>query len=259
MPTRDSYLPGVPNWIDLATGDPAGAKAFYAGLFGWTYDDIPMGDGNSYSMALIDGRKVAAIGPQQEEQSAAGVPPHWQMYINAPEVDAATAKVATAGGTVLAGPFDVMDAGRMSVVADPSGAIFQLWQAKGTIGAELVNEHGAFIWSELITPDPAAVAAFYETVTGLHLISADPGDGSSYSGFSLDGTVATMLAGTMAPMMPNMPTVWNVYIGSDDVDATAAKVVELGGSVMAPPFDIPVGRMSVLVDPQGAVFSVFKG
>lgn len=259
MPTRDRYEPGVPNWIDLATTDVAGAKAFYSGVFGWTYDDLDAGDGATYSMAQIGGRNVAAIASQQRELTEAGVPAHWQMYVNSPDVDAATAKVAAAGGTVLAGPFDVMQAGRMSVVADPSGAVFQLWQASGNIGAELVNEHGAFIWSELITPDPQAVAAFYETVTGLRLISADPGDGSSYDGFTLDGTVATMLAGTMAPMMPGMPPVWNVYIGSDDVDATAAKVQELGGSVMAPPMDIPVGRMAVLVDPQGAVFSTFKG
>ena len=210
-------------------------------------------------MAKIGDRDVAAIAPMQADQSAAGVPPHWQMYIATPDVEAATAKVPDAGGTVVAPPFDVFDAGRMSVVADPLGAIFQLWQAKDHIGAGLVNEHGAFTWSELMAAEPMAAAGFYETVTGLQMIDADPGDGSSYTGFTRDGTLATMVAGTMAPPMPGMPAVWNVYLGADDVDAVAAKAKELGGSVMAPPFDIPVGRMAVLVDPQGAVIIAMHG
>src|SRR5215207_8850791 len=128
MPTRDSYGAGVPNWVDLATTDQVAAKDFYAGLFGWTYDDLDMDEGATYSMAQLQGRAVAAIAPMQPEMAAQGVPPHWQMYVAAPDVDGATAKVAGAGGTVLAGPFDVFEAGRMSVIADPLGAVFHLWQ-----------------------------------------------------------------------------------------------------------------------------------
>jgi predicted enzyme related to lactoylglutathione lyase len=147
----------------------------------------------------------------------------------------------------------------MTVVADPAGAVFHLWQAADHIGARLVNEHGAFIWSELLIDEPDRVASFYETVTGLFLTAADPGDGSSYSGFTLDGTVSTMVAGTVAPPMAGMPAAWIVYFGADDVDAVADRCVLLGGAVMAPPMDIPVGRIAVLTDPQGAVFCLFKG
>jgi predicted enzyme related to lactoylglutathione lyase len=258
MPTRDGYVRGVPNWVDLATSDQAASKEFYGGLFGWTYDDLDMGDGATYSMAQLHGRAVAAVAPMPRDLAAQGVPPHWQMYVAAPDVDAATAEVAGAGGTVLAGPFDVFEAGRMSVIADPLGAVFHLWQAKDHIGAELVNEHGAFCWSELMAQDVQSAAAFYETVTGLRMVDAPMEDGTTYTGFSLDGTVETFLAGTREPPMPGMPAVWTVYFGADDVDAVAARTTELGGSVMAEPFDIPMGRMAVLVDPQGAVFSTFK-
>jgi predicted enzyme related to lactoylglutathione lyase len=258
MPTRDSYAPGVPNWIDLATTDQAGAKDFYAGLFGWTYNDLEMGEGATYSMAQLQGRDVAAIAPMQPDLASQGVPPHWQMYVAAPDLDAATAKVEPAGGTVLAGPFDVFEAGRMTVVADPLGAVFHLWVAKDHIGAGLVNEHGAFAWSELVAPEPKSAAPFYVAVTGLRMIDAPMDDGSAYTGFSLDGTVETFLAGTREPPMPGMPAVWTIYFGADDVDAVAARTVELGGSVMAEPFDIPVGRMAVLVDAHGAVFCTFK-
>ena len=214
-----------------------------------------MGDGASYSIAHIGDLDVAAIGPLSPDDGS----PRWQMYVATSDVDAATERVAPAGGTVIAGPHDVFDAGRMTVVADPAGAVFQLWQANEHIGARLVNEHGAFMWSELLIESPESVAPFYETVTGLRLISADPGDGSSYSGFTTDGTMATMVAGSIPPPMPGMPAAWIVYFGADDVDALADRCVVLGGSVMAPPMDIPVGRIAVLNDPQGALFCVFKG
>lgn len=258
MPTRDSYEPGTPSWVDLSTSDQAAAKTFYAGLFGWTYDDMPMDESAVYSMASIDGRQTGAIAPQQAEQAAAGVPPHWQMYITVADVDASAAKVEAAGGSLHVPPFDVYDAGRMAVVTDPSGAFFMLWTPIKSIGCELVNEHGAFTWSELVAPPNDKTASFYETVTGLKLISTPMPDGTPYDGFSLDGTPDTMLAGTMPPQMPGIPPHWSIYFGAADVDATAAKVAELGGTVFVEPFDIPVGRMAVVADPQGAMFSLFQ-
>lgn len=257
MAKRESYAPGTPSWVDLATTDQAAAKSFYSELFGWSYDDQAIGDDVFYSLATIRGANVAAIAPQQPEQTAAGVPPHWQMYITVDDVDAASALVEAAGGSVHVPPFDVMDAGRMAVITDPSGAFFMLWTAKKTIGAEIVNEPGAFTWSELIAPPNDRTGSFYETVVGLKLISAPMPDGSSYDGFTLDGTPDTMLAGTMPPPMPGIPPHWSIYFGAADVDATAAKVRELGGAVIVEPFDIPVGRMAVVADPQGATFNLF--
>ncbi len=68
------------------------------------------------------------------------------------------------------------------------------------------------------------------------------------------------VAGAMPPMMEGVPPHWNVYFNVESVDDTAAKVVELGGKVVAPPFDVPgVGRMAVLADPQGAMFNLMAG
>ena len=198
---------------------------------------------------------MAAIASQQPQEAAAGVPPHWNMYITVADVDDAAAKVADAGGSVHAGPFDVMDAGRMAVVQDPVGAFVMLWEPKGTAGVGLVNEDGAFIWDELIAPNAASAAPFYEAVVGLKLVQSDMGDGRMYSGWTLDGTDATMVGGAMDPPMPGIPPHWSIYFGSNDIDAHAAKTKELGGSVLSEPMDIPVGRFAVLADPQGAVFS----
>jgi predicted enzyme related to lactoylglutathione lyase len=253
MPTRDSYAQGTPNWVDLQTTDQPAAKAFYTGLFGWSYDDQPMDGGAVYAIAKLGDASIAAIAAQSPELADAGAPPMWNTYLAVDSVDAATAKVGPAGGTVAMEPFDVMDAGRMSFVMDPSGAAVALWQAGQHIGSGLVNEPGTVIWNELITDDPGAVS-FYEQVLGLTAATADMG-GNKYTLLQVAGKE---VAGTTQPQMEGVPNHWHVYFAVADADATAARITELGGSVMVPPFDTPIGKMAVVTDPQGAVFSLFQ-
>jgi predicted enzyme related to lactoylglutathione lyase len=253
MPERTSYTQGTPNWVDLPTTDQAAAKTFYAGLFGWTYDDQPMGEGQVYSLAVLNGHQVAAISAQPPEMAAAGAPPMWNTYLAVDSVDDATARVEAAGGKVAMAPFDVMDAGRMSFVMDPSGAPVALWQANQHIGATLVNEPGTVVWNELVTADPGVVS-FYAEVVGLTTSTMDMGEGA-YTLFEAGGQ---MVGGTTPPQMPGVPSHWHVYFAVADADAAAAKVAELGGNVMVQPFDTPVGRMAVVSDPQGAVFSLMQ-
>src|SRR5215472_13827000 len=253
MPVRTSYTQGTPNWVDLQTPNQDAAKAFYSGLFGWTYDDQPMPDGPVYSMAMLGGHTVAAIAPQSPEMAAAGVPPMWNTYIAVDSVEEAVGKVEAAGGKVAMAPFDVMDAGRMAFVMDPAGAPVALWQANQHIGATLVNEPGTLSWNELITADPSAIK-FYEQVLGMTTSTMDMGDGE-YTLFEVAGQ---QVGGSMPPQMEGMPNFWNVYFAVEDADATAARAKEVGGSVVAEPFDTPVGRMAVIRDPQGAMFSIIK-
>jgi uncharacterized protein len=250
MPERTSYTQGTPNWVDLQTTDQAAAKAFYSGLFGWTYDDQPMPEGQVYSMAMLGGHPVAAIAPP----SPAPAPPMWNTYIAVDSVDEAAGKAEAAGGKVAMAPFDVMDAGRMAFVMDPSGAAVALWQANQHIGATLVAEPGTVCWNELVTADPGATR-FYTDVLGLTAVTEDMGGGMSYTVFQAGGQT---VGGTMPPQAPGVPNHWHVYFAVDDADAAAARATELGGTVVVPPFDIPVGRMAVISDPQGAVFSIIK-
>jgi predicted enzyme related to lactoylglutathione lyase len=254
MPVRTSYAQGTPNWVDLQTTDQAAAKQFYAGLFGWTFDDQPMPDGGAvYSMAMLGDKTVAAIAPQSPDMAAAGAPPMWNTYLAVDNVDDVVAKVAAAGGQVMLPPFDIPGAGRMAFVMDPSGAGVALWQASEHIGATLVNEPGTVTWNELITTDPS-VTKFYEQLLGMTTSTMDMGEGA-YTLFEVDGQ---MVGGTTPPPMEGVPNHWHVYFSVTDADATAAKAAEQGGSVVVPPFDTPVGRMTVLTDPQGATFSVMK-
>ena len=250
MSTRTSYAQGTPNWVDLQTTDPQAAKAFYAGLFGWEFDDQPMPQGGAYSMAMLRGEPVAAIAPQSPEMLAAGAPSAWNTYLAVDSVDDAAARVEKAGGQLAMAPFDVMDAGRMAFVIDPSGAPVALWQASQHIGARLVNEPGTVTWNELITTDPKA-ASFYTDVLGMTTSTIDMGTGE----YTLFNVGDDMVGGTTPPQMPGVPNHWHVYFAVADADATAAKVTAQGGSILAEPFDTPVGRIAVARDPQGAVFS----
>jgi predicted enzyme related to lactoylglutathione lyase len=212
-----------------------------------------MPQGGVYSMAKLGEHDVAAIAGQSPEMVAAGAPSMWNTYIAVDNVDEATAKVEAAGGKVAMAPFDVMDAGRMSFVMDPSGAAVALWQAKDHIGASLVNEPGTVTWNELTTADSSAVS-FYEKVAGLTTSTMNMGQGD-YTMFEVDGNA---VGGSTPPQMDGVPNHWHVYFAVADADATVARAAELGGSALVEPFDTPVGRMATIRDPQGAVFSIIK-
>jgi predicted enzyme related to lactoylglutathione lyase len=254
MPERKEYAPGTPSWVDLQTTDQDAAKKFYGELFGWSYNDQPVDEANGvfYSMAQTKGHDVAAIAGMPP--GAEGMPPHWNTYVTVADVDATTAQVEKAGGTVVAPPFDVLDAGRMSVLQDPTGAFINTWQPKNSIGATLVNETGAFGWNELLTPDVPKATAFYNKIFGWEANKVEI-PGMEYFELKLNGEP---VGGATNPPMPGIPPSWQVYFQVDDADATAEQTKKLGGSVMSPPMDIPPGRFAVLADPQGAVFQIIK-
>jgi predicted enzyme related to lactoylglutathione lyase len=256
MPKKSEYSQGTPCWVDLQTTDQSAGKQFYASLFGWGYDDqASPGDGGVYSMATLNGETVAAIA-SMPPGAPDGMPPAWNTYIAADNVDAAVDNVGRVGGQVMMPAFDIGDAGRMAFVADPTGAIVGLWQANQHIGATLVNESGAVIWNELITDKPDSALTFYEAVLGITHSTMEMAPGEQYRILKAGGVD---VGGCMKPPMPGVGNHWQVYFAVDDADATARKVSAEGGQVIAEPFDIPsVGRSAVLSDPQGAVFSVLK-
>jgi len=251
MGERTSYPAGTFSWSDLQTDDLDRAKSFYADLFGWSYDDIPIGEGAVYSMAKVQGKSVAGLGERQDES----IPPHWNVYVTVDDADAVAARAGELGANVIAPPFDVFDAGRMAAFADPQGAILSIWQARQSIGAELVNEVGALTWNDLMSPDIPAASEFYRQLFGWDISEIEGAEGQYWS-ITNDGR---MNGGIMATPEGGHP-VWNLYFAVEDVDAAIAKAGELGGRTIAPRMDVPNGTsFAVLSDPSGAVFSVAAG
>jgi uncharacterized protein len=262
MTDFDKHAAGTFVWPELATTDQKAGVAFYSTLFGWGLNEQPMSPGDVYSMFTVRGREVAAAYTMRPEERQHGMPPHWNSYVSVDNVDETARRAPELGGKIIAPPFDVMDAGRMAVLQDPTGAIFQVWQAKRHIGAKVLGEPGALAWTELSTRDTKAAAKFYMELLGWS--AKVGGDGvNAYTEFTPKGasypTAGMMDLAMLGERGANIPPNWMPYFQVTDVDATANKAKELGGNLYVPPSDIPnVGRFSVIADPQGAVFAIYK-
>jgi predicted enzyme related to lactoylglutathione lyase len=254
-----SHNPGAFTWPELSTTDQKGAVAFYRGLFGWDLNEQPIGPTETYSMFQLRGKEVAAAYTMRPEERQHGAPPHWNNYVTVTNVDESVKKAEGLGAKVFAPPFDVMDVGRMAVLQDPTGAVFQVWQAKQHIGARILNEPGALCWTELTTSDTKAAEQFYTQLFGWTPKHSAPGAPMEYTEFSVAGTPSIGMMAKPADMPAHIPSYWMPYFQVTSVDAAASKAKELAGKLMVGPQDIPdAGRFAILVDPQGAVFAVFQ-
>ncbi len=265
MGKRTSYEPGTFSWVELHTPAPDGAKAFYSALFGWEADDVPIPEeagGGAYTLLKLGGETVAALYPQPQEQRDLGTPPNWFNYVTVADADAAAARVKELGGAVLAEPFDVMEDGRMTVIADPTGAFLGAWQPKNTIGATLVNDPGCLTANELSTNDIPRAIEFYEALFGWKVEELDTGGGPRYWSIGHDGAAQGRNGGMreLAPEQEGVPPHWMPYFTVESADGAIATAKEAGGALHAGPIDIPTGaRLAVLGDAQGAIFAIFQG
>jgi uncharacterized protein len=250
MGDRTSYVPGTFSWSELVTSDADSAKAFYGSLFGWEYDDAPIPGGGVYAMATRDGKQVAALFSDDQ-------PPHWNCYVTVASVDETTGRVSELGGSVMAEPFDVMEVGRMSVIADPTGAALCLWEPREHIGAALVNAPGALTWNDLVTPDAEAAARFYGELLGW--TAEELPDAGGYRVIRN----GERMNGGMQPSDPqrtgHAPPSWMPYFGHEDVERVVGEVGGLGGQLYNGPIQMSQGTIAILADPQGAVFAVWTG
>ena len=274
MAERDTYIPGVPCWVDTSQPDPEAAVDFYRGLFGWQFENVmPPGAPGKYFIARLRGGAVAAVG-----SIPVSAPPTamWDTYIWVDSADDTAPKVRAAGGAVVKEPFDVPGAGRMAVFTDPEGAAFCVWQAYQHKGARIVNEPGSVNFNDLNTRDAEGAKSFYGAVFGWETLGLTggfemwtlPGYGdflerddpdlrkrlAEFGGETgFEDVVASI--SPIADDRPDTPPHWGVTFAVADADATAQKAAELGGTVVVAPFDAPWVRMTVVADPQGATFT----
>jgi predicted enzyme related to lactoylglutathione lyase len=255
--TRTKYEHGVFSWTTLSTPDPAAAKRFYGGVFGWQFEDMPAGPEQTYTFARMGKESVAGLSGLTKEMIAQGVPTHWMPFVNVTNADDVAKKATQSGGKVPYPPMDVLTVGRMALLEDPTGAKVAIWQAKEHAGADRINETGAMCWDELMTPNTAAAAQFYKATFGWAAEEIEMGGGTTYTMFKVgDKQVGGMMA--RPPRLKDVPPHWLTYFSTPNVDDTTKKVTSLGGKVIQPPTDVPnIGRFAVCQDPQNAVFALF--
>jgi uncharacterized protein len=265
MSEQDRFVPGVPNWVELTTTDLRSAQDFYGRLFGWTFSDAGSAPGGGpYLLAQQSGGAVGAV--------VQGEPARWNTYVLVDSVEETAERVRAAGGRVLGQPSDV-EQGRILAFTDLEGAELRVWEPRGRRGADVVNAPASVNFNDLHTRDATAAAEFYAAVFGWrvldlgggmamwalgaygdHLERRNPGTRASYAAMGGPQGFEDVVASITPADSDDGPAHWGVTFAVDDADDCAARAPELGGRVLAGPFDAPWSREAVLQDPQGVSF-----
>lgn len=241
-------------WHDLMTDDVERARAYYADLAGWTYEESEIPGFGSYPLIRAAGRTWGGL-----VQNRRDAPPHWLSHVIVEDADAASARAEALGGRTLFPPTDVPGAGRFTVIAGPAGAPVSAWRpANPEDDGDVPMVPGAFCWHQLLASQPEVEAPFFSELFGWEASAQEVG-GLPYTLFQRKDTGKP--AGGMLPKPPGSggPSSWLAYVVVENADATAARVRELGGSVWVEPTDIPgMGRFLVTGDPSGAMIAFIQ-
>lgn len=251
---------GAPVWIDLASSDLAASRTFYSTLLGWESDE-PDPELGGYLNFTHHGERVAGCMPAMP-----GAPSDvWTVYLASDDAERTCREVVEAGGTVCAPAMDVRDLGRMAVVSDPSGAPIGVWQPGTHRGLTTMAEPGHAAWFELLTRDHDTTLNFCGKVFGWTPEPVADEPGFRYSTGRIDGqdVAGVMTTGDQRPegstgVAEDAPAQWSVYIAVEDTDATLARAVELGATVVHGADDSPYGRMAALTDPTGTLVKIIQ-
>ncbi|MFF2779312.1 VOC family protein [Streptomyces sp. NPDC058052] len=246
--------PGTPCWVSLMVHGIEATQEFYRALFGWDFVPGPQALG-PYVRALLGGREVAGIGqlPPDRHLNIA-----WTTYLATQDADETAESIRCCGGTVAVGPLDAGEAGRMVICADPTGAVFGVWQAEAHHGTALAGPPGTPVWNELLTYETATVGKFYRTVFGYDVEPVVSAADFDYATLHVEGRPVASLHGVGEELPRDRGPHWMTYFEVDDTDAAARLVVELGGQVLRPPRDGTAGRLALVADLEGAVFTLVR-
>lgn len=292
MPVEtDAFAPGTPCWADVLVDDLERAQRFYGGLFGWVFEPVP-GDAGPYVTATLGGHAVAAL--SQKDPSRGHTVSTWTTYLATSDAEKTARAARAAGGTFYADPRGVLELAEIALGADAAGAVYGLWKGISHRGASLVGEPGSICWSETLTRDYPASLAFYRDVFGWRLEEVgdrtyqyslaalgedgdDEGDaGDKQKGDSRD-TGASLgqdagerahetgepayvagVGGIPGATSADVPSHWMTYLGVADCDEAAARVEQLGGTVVVAPADAVRGRVALVAGPEGETFALLQ-
>lgn len=243
-------------WNELVTADLSGAKQFYSGVFGWTFNDIRGGD-TDYSVASLDGVAVAGI-VRRNMMAGERRQPAWLTFISVKDVDAAQRVVTQGGGKVHAAARSYTQRGRQAVFSDPQGAVFAVLQSTSGDPKDELPDPGEWIWASLLTTDPDKNAGFYHALFGYEIFEIATDTGDEHIIFSTED-YARASSNLLPAREPKLRPHWLNFVRVSNVGESVAKALLLGGRVMVPARpDRHGGMFAVLADPAGAVFGVME-
>jgi predicted enzyme related to lactoylglutathione lyase len=239
-------------WHDLVTKDTNRAGAFYGQLFGWEVREKEMG-GATHRLIHAGEDSIGCFVAQPPDDP---MPPHWVAYVHVDDLDAAVGRAKRGGGSAPVPRMAITDQDSFAILKDPLGAVIAAYENRGLSDDYPKMGPGRFCWEELLTKDPLAMVRFYGELFGWGHEPVEMPMGTYHLLKLGDQGVAGVMQ--MPPDVPSPPH-WLSYVAVESVDKSAAKAVKLGARQYVPPTDIPnIGRFSVLADPQGAVFAIYR-
>lgn len=238
------YPAGTFSWADFFSTDIEASKKFYTTLFGWTYEDMPTGEGRpDYTMFSLNGRYTAGGSPAFDPT----MPSYWSNYVSVDDVDAIAMKAVELGGKVIMEPMDVLDSGRMATIQDPTGAIVSIWYPRNHVGAGIVNTVGAMCWNELYTNDVDKAKQFYGELFGWTFETDETGYTTIMNNGRANGGIFKI-----TPEMGSMPPFWLPYFTVANIEQSLDTVKQHGGGTDMDIKEIGVGKIVMVADPAGA-------
>lgn len=253
-PPTNRHFVGKFVLAELVTPDLRASKAFYGGLFGWTFGDVRV-EGLQYAEASLNGQLVGEMvhrpaRPGEQRQ------PAWLGFVAVTDVDAAQKAAVAAGARALLAPHDFPGRGRMAVLADPQGAVFGIVASTSGDPPEELADPGEWIWTSLFTTDPDTAAAFYQTLFDYDVFD-DPEPQNAQHLVLASGGYSRAAANPL-PSATARPH-WLPFVRVDDAGAATRKAVSLGGKVLlSPRDDRHGGQIAVVADPQGAAVGLLE-
>ncbi len=240
-------------WHDLLTSDVGKARDFYAKLLGWTYEiehaaEFVWKSGEAdYPLILFNGAAHGGLIEIEPDQRSC-----WLTYVTVDDVDEATRRSKTLGGTIEKEPFDIPGVGRSVVVRDPQGGLICPFVASH----DYPPPQGVFIWDELLTTDDYSARAFYGSLFTWAARQADAGDKSFYTSFvETDGNPIT--GALIMPGNLDVVVQWVPYFHVADIKISTERAKYLGAKrILGPVVTKGVGRRALLLDPTGALFGL---
>ncbi len=271
-PTASSQflVHGSPNWVDLETPEVSRSRAFYRDLFGWRFrdrfsiratsgaDQPDWEETQTTSMAVLEGQPSAEIHERDGRFHDMKLPAKWEPFVHVVDLEATLRRVELVGGQVLTGPTERGSMATVATIADPFDAVLSLWQPRDSSGSSNLHSVGSLTWLDLETPDLEGAARFYRSVFDWTVTEQPVGmraDGT-FDSYLVFGTALGPVGGAVRSAIADIPASWCPSFSVIDTDVMAHAATRFGGVVMSEPYDLPVGRQAVVVDPDGAVFSL---
>ena len=253
MTGRESAV-GSPCWADLWTSDVEGSRDFYAALFGWEAEEPDPAFGGYFNFTRNGAPTAGCMGDMGDAKATDS----WKVYLATDDMAKTLEQAEARGAEVVVPAMAVADLGVQAVIVDPTGATVGVWQPGTFPGFTVLNEHGAPSWFELHTRAHSRAVEFYRSVFGWETDVVGDSDEFRYTTVrnpTGDGEVAGVM--DASGFLPEgVAAHWSVYWEVEDADTTAARVKDLGGSVVTAPRSSPYGRLALVTDPAGAQFKL---